>query len=158
MSEIFRGCIRGCRFCQAGFIYRPVREKSPGVIDAQSTCLCHSTGYEEFSLSSLSTSDYTRLPELLEQLLSWAEQEHTNISLPSLRVDGFSEELANRLNVLPPRRLGSPDMKYSLADMQYPAETRRAGSRSSASGRFLLGHSRQVMPPAILYDRVHPPE
>lgn len=104
MSEIFRGCIRGCRFCQAGFIYRPVREKSPGVIDAQSRALCHSTGYEEFSLSSLSTSDYTRLPELLEQLLSWAEQEHTNISLPSLRVDGFSEELANRLNVL--RRSG----------------------------------------------------
>ena len=103
-SEIFRGCIRGCRFCQAGFIYRPVREKSPEVINKQSHDLCASTGYEEFSLSSLSTSDYTRLEELLPQLLEWSEKEHTNISLPSLRVDGFSEELAARLNVL--RRAG----------------------------------------------------
>ncbi len=104
MSEIFRGCIRGCRFCQAGFIYRPVREKSIDTIDRQSRALCDSTGYEEFSLSSLSTSDYTKLPELLETLLDWAEPQHTNMSLPSLRVDGFSEELANKLNVL--RRSG----------------------------------------------------
>ena len=100
MSEIFRGCIRGCRFCQAGFIYRPVREKSVETIDRQSRALCETSGYEEFSLSSLSTSDYTKLEELLTQLLSWAEDQHTNISVPSLRVDGFSEELANRLNVL----------------------------------------------------------
>ena len=104
MSEVFRGCIRGCRFCQAGFIYRPVREKSPGVIDAQSRALCENTGYEEFSLSSLSTSDYSRIEELLEKLLGWAEERQTNISLPSLRVDGFSEELAARLNIL--RRSG----------------------------------------------------
>ncbi len=100
MSEIFRGCIRGCRFCQAGFIYRPVREKSVDTIDRQSRSLCETSGYEEFSLSSLSTSDYTRLEELLNRLLSWAEEQHANISVPSLRVDGFSEELANRLNVL----------------------------------------------------------
>lgn len=104
VSEIFRGCIRGCRFCQAGFIYRPVREKSPETIDRQSHALCESTGYDEFSLSSLSTSDYTKLQELLPRLLSWSETEHTNISLPSLRIDGFSEELVNRLNVL--RRSG----------------------------------------------------
>jgi radical SAM family uncharacterized protein len=104
MSEIFRGCIRGCRFCQAGFIYRPVREKLPEVIDAQSRALCENTGYEEFSLSSLSTSDYSEIEELLPKLLDWAEKQQTNISLPSLRVDGFSEELAARLNVL--RRSG----------------------------------------------------
>ena len=104
MTEIFRGCIRGCRFCQAGFLYRPVREKSVDTIDKQSRCLCETSGYEEFSLSSLSTGDYTHLEELLERLLSWAEKEHTNITVPSLRVDGFSEELANRLNVL--RRSG----------------------------------------------------
>ena len=104
MTEIFRGCIRGCRFCQAGFLYRPVREKSVDTIDCQSRALCESSGYEEFSLSSLSTSDYTHLEELLTRLLSWAEKEHTNITVPSLRVDGFSEELANRLNVL--RRSG----------------------------------------------------
>ena len=103
-AEIFRGCIRGCRFCQAGFIYRPVREKSVETVNKQSHDLCRSTGYEEFSLSSLSTSDYTKLEELLDTLLDWAEEEHTNISLPSLRIDGFSEELANRLNVL--RRAG----------------------------------------------------
>ena len=104
MSEIFRGCIRGCRFCQAGFIYRPVREKSAETVNAQSRALCESTGYEEFSLSSLSTSDYTGLERLLPMLLDWAEEEKTNISLPSLRVDGFSEELAAKLNVL--RRSG----------------------------------------------------
>ena len=104
MSEIFRGCIRGCRFCQAGFIYRPVREKSAQTINAQSRALCENTGYEEFSLSSLSTSDYTELEQLLPMLLEWAEKEQTNISLPSLRIDGFSEELAARLNVL--RRSG----------------------------------------------------
>ncbi len=104
MSEIFRGCSRGCRFCQAGFIYRPVREKSADVIDKQSHDLCRATGYEEFSLTSLSTSDYSQLSELLPMLLQWAEKERTNISLPSLRVDGFSKELAGRLNVL--RRSG----------------------------------------------------
>ncbi len=103
-AEIFRGCIRGCRFCQAGFIYRPVREKSVDTIDKQSHALCQNTGYEEFSLASLSTSDYTQLEALLPRLLEWAEKEQVNISLPSLRVDGFSEELAKRLNVL--RRSG----------------------------------------------------
>ncbi len=104
MTEIFRGCIRGCRFCQAGFIYRPVREKSVDTIDKQSRALCETSGYEEFSLTSLSTSDYTQLEDLLNRLLTWAEDKHTNITVPSLRVDGFSEELANRLNVL--RRSG----------------------------------------------------
>ena len=104
MTEIFRGCIRGCRFCQAGFIYRPVREKSVDTIDRQSRALCETSGYEEFSLTSLSTSDYTKLEDLLTRLLTWAEDKHTNITVPSLRVDGFSEELANRLNIL--RRSG----------------------------------------------------
>lgn len=100
VCEIFRGCIRGCRFCQAGFICRPVREKSPDVISRQSRTLCERTGYDEVSLLSLSTSDYTQIEPLLEQMLQWAEPQHTNIGVPSLRVDGFSEELANRLNVL----------------------------------------------------------
>ncbi len=96
-TEIFRGCIRGCRFCQAGFIYRPIREKVPDTIDRQCREICHSTGYDEISLCSLSASDYTRLPELLTKLISWTDDEKTNISLPSLRADNFPKELMEKL-------------------------------------------------------------
>jgi len=97
IHEILRGCIRGCRFCQAGFLYRPIREKSPSVINEQCYKLCKSTGYDEISLSSLSTSDYTQLEELMEKLLSWTQDEKVNIALPSLRVDNFSEKLMEHL-------------------------------------------------------------
>lgn len=95
--EIFRGCIRGCRFCQAGFIYRPIREKSPDVINEQCKILCKSTGYDEISLCSLSSSDYTKIEELLTKLLDWTGDEKVNIALPSLRVDNFSESLVKKL-------------------------------------------------------------
>ena len=94
MLELFRGCIRGCRFCQAGYIYRPVREKDPNKLLAQATGLVCSTGYDEISLSSLSTSDYSKLDELTTNLVSHMEDKHVNISLPSLRVDNFSLGLA----------------------------------------------------------------
>jgi radical SAM family uncharacterized protein len=96
--EIFRGCIRGCRFCQAGFIYRPVREKSPELLNAQAKALCGSTGYDEVSISSLSTSDYTSLEPLLGEMLKWTEPEKVNLSLPSLRVDNFPEELMEKIS------------------------------------------------------------
>ncbi len=97
VSEIFRGCIRGCRFCQAGFIYRPTREKDVETINKQSYDLCQSTGYDEISLSSLSSSDYTKINELLCKLSEWANNDHVSISFPSLRVDGFSKEMISKL-------------------------------------------------------------
>lgn len=100
VQEMFRGCIRGCRFCQAGFIYRPVREKSVDTIDAQSHLLCETTGYDEVSLSSLSSSDYTKIVPLLERLNLWAKEEKVSLSLPSLRVDGFSDDIMNRIKTV----------------------------------------------------------
>ncbi len=97
VQEVFRGCIRGCRFCQAGFIYRPVREKSAETVNKQAKCLCENTGYEEISLSSLSTSDYTELEPLLSKMLEWSDFEKVSISLPSLRVDNFSPELLEKV-------------------------------------------------------------
>lgn len=97
VEEIFRGCIRGCRFCQAGFLYRPIREKSSDTVNKQCRSLCDTTGYDEISLSSLSTSDYTQLQQLLEGIFSWSEDEKVSVSLPSLRVDNFSDELMEKL-------------------------------------------------------------
>jgi radical SAM family uncharacterized protein len=95
--EIFRGCIRGCRFCQACFLSRPIREKSPDTINEQCKTLCRNTGYDEISLCSLSSSDYSHIEELLSKLLDWTPGEKVNVALPSLRVDNFSDELLKKL-------------------------------------------------------------
>lgn len=97
VQEIFRGCIRGCRFCQAGYIYRPVREKSFEVANEQAQAICDSCGYEEVSLSSLSTSDYTQITSLLEKMLTWSEENKVSIALPSLRIDNFPKELLEKV-------------------------------------------------------------
>lgn len=97
VQEIFRGCIRGCRFCQAGFIYRPVREKSMDTVNRQAKCLCESTGYDEISLSSLSTSDYTEIEPLLNKMLDWTQPQFVSLALPSLRIDNFSDELLEKI-------------------------------------------------------------
>ncbi len=97
MLEVYRGCIRGCRFCQAGMVYRPVREKSAEVLNRQARCLYESTGYEEVSLTSLSISDYTELESLTDKLLSWTDENMVNLSLPSLRVDSFTKELMDKV-------------------------------------------------------------
>lgn len=88
--EIMRGCIRGCRFCQAGQIYRPTREKDVSVLKQYADDMLKSTGYDEISLTSLSSSDYTKLEELISYLIDQYKDKGVNISLPSLRVDSFS--------------------------------------------------------------------
>ncbi len=98
VEEVMRGCIRGCRFCQAGFIYRPLREKSRETVIDQTITLCKNTGYDEVSLSSLSTSDYTDVEGLLCDLNKWTVENRVNLSLPSLRIDRFSEEILNEIS------------------------------------------------------------
>lgn len=95
--EVLRGCIRGCRFCQAGFIYRPFREKSTDTIVEETRALCENTGYDEVSLASLSTSDHSEIDPMLTRLIKYTEGERVNLSLPSLRVDNFSESLLNKI-------------------------------------------------------------
>lgn len=93
--EVFRGCMRGCRFCQAGFIYRPKREKSPETLECQAGAILSGTGHDEISLLSLSTGDYSRFEELTNRVM--ALDGDVSLSLPSLRIDAFSLELMSRV-------------------------------------------------------------
>ena len=95
--EIQRGCIRGCRFCQAGMVYRPVREKNIERLKALATQMIEATGYEEISLSSLSSSDYSSLEELVNFLIDECRERRVNISLPSLRIDAFSLDVMSKV-------------------------------------------------------------
>ena len=95
--ELFRGCIRGCRFCQAGYVYRPVRNRSEKLLVEYAKEAIEDSGYEEMTLSSLSTSDFRPLVELCDDLEEFCAQRHVNLSLPSLRADNFSMALMERL-------------------------------------------------------------
>ncbi len=100
MLEVFRGCIRGCRFCEAGYAYRPVRERSAETLTELADSLLCSSGYDEISLSSLSTSDYSELKELTDNLLEITERKKIGLSLPSLRIDNFSMELMKKVQAV----------------------------------------------------------
>ena len=95
--EIQRGCIRGCRFCQAGMVYRPTREKDVERLKEYAHKMLKSTGHEEISLSSLSSSDYSQLPELIDFLIEECKTKNINISLPSLRIDAFSLDVMSKV-------------------------------------------------------------
>ncbi len=95
--ELFRGCVRGCRFCQAGHVYRPIRAKKPETLIAQGIEALKNTGYQDITLLSLSTSDYRPLPQLCDGLLDYCEPRSIGLSLPSLRADNFSMELMEKL-------------------------------------------------------------
>ena len=98
--EVFRGCIRGCRFCQAGFSCRPVRKKSASVLYQQAVETLQDSGHNEITLSSLSTSDYRQLKELTDELIPYCMDHKVNLSVPSLRADNFSRELMQKLQTL----------------------------------------------------------
>ena len=98
--EVFRGCIRGCRFCQAGFSCRPVRKKSPEVLYRQAVEMLEDSGNNEITISSLSTSDYRGLKELTDMLIPYCADQKINLSVPSLRADNFSRELMEKLQTI----------------------------------------------------------
>ncbi len=98
--EVYRGCIRGCRFCQAGMVYRPVREKSVETLNSEAKTLVENTGYDEITLSSLSISDYTCIDKLTDELLKWTDDKKVSLSLPSLRVNSFTKELMDKISTI----------------------------------------------------------
>lgn len=98
--EVYRGCIRGCRFCQAGMVYRPVREKSVEKLNETAKTLIENTGYDEITLSSLSISDYTCIDKLTDEMLKWTDEKKVSLSLPSLRVNSFTKELMEKISTV----------------------------------------------------------
>jgi radical SAM family uncharacterized protein len=155
--EVLRGCIRGCRFCQAGFLYRPFREKNSDTLIQNCKSLCETTGYEEISLSSLSTSDYSQLEKLLTDLIDYTDENQINFTLPSLRVDNFSEELLEKIAAIRKSGLtfapeaGTQRMRDVInknvleSDVLHSCQIAFAGGYTSVKLYFMLGLPTETM-------------
>ena len=149
--ELFRGCIRGCRFCQAGYVYRPVRNRGKDLCLEYCIDSCNDSGYQEVTLSSLSTSDYPPLTELCDDLENFCTERHVNLSLPSLRADNFSMELMQRLakgrktGLTFAPEAGSQRLRdvinknVTLDDLLQSCRTAFAGGYSAVKLYFMLG-------------------
>lgn len=149
--EIQRGCIRGCRFCQAGMIYRPLREKNVETLKKNAREMIRNTGYEEISLSSLSSSDYTQLKELIDFLTEFCSEKGINISLPSLRIDAFSLDVMSKVQDVKKSSLtfapeaGSQRMRdvinkgLTIEDILSGARTAFKGGWNKVKFYFMLG-------------------
>ena len=149
--ELFRGCIRGCRFCQAGYVYRPVRNRSKDLCARYCLEACNDSGYQEVTLSSLSTSDYPPLTELCDDLESFCAERHVSLSLPSLRADNFSMDLMQRLakgrktGLTFAPEAGSQRLRdvinknVTLDDLLQSCRTAFAGGYSAVKLYFMLG-------------------
>ena len=139
MLELFRGCIRGCRFCQAGFVYRPVRNRDQELLVQQGIQACQDSGYQDMTLMSLSSSDYPDLLPLCDGLLAWCEPHKVNLALPSLRADNFSMNLMEKLQ-RGGRKSGltfAPEAGYPAAAGRHQQERHRGGSAQLLPHRLL---------------------